>query len=88
MILRFIRQKRRPQLDIELRRIVGIRAEVIDAHRLGFLSKKHRKESWMRSQKNITEFYLHSALGVKIKSDSLKRSIFYLIDTEIESVQL
>ena len=74
MVLRFIRQKRRPQLDIELRRIVGIR--------------KHRKESWMRSQKNIIELYLQSALGVKIKSDSLKRSIFYLIDTEIESVQL
>jgi len=36
----------------------------------------------MRSQKNIIELYLHSALGVK-KTDSLKRSIFYLIETEI-----
>ena len=33
MILRFIRQKICPQLDIELRRIVTIRAEVIDVHR-------------------------------------------------------
>ena len=32
-ILRFIRQKSCPQLDIELRRIVTIRAEIIDVHR-------------------------------------------------------
>ena len=37
----------------------------------------------MRSQKNTIELYLHSALGVKIKFNSLKRSIFYLIDAEI-----
>ena len=37
----------------------------------------------MRSQKNTIELYLHSALGVKIKFNSLKRSIFYLIEAEI-----
>ena len=37
----------------------------------------------MRSQKNTIELYLRSTLGVKIKSDSLKGSIFYLIETEI-----
>ena len=62
-ILRFIRQKSCPQLDIELRRIVGIRAEVIDVHRLRFRAKKHRKDGWMRSQKNTIELYLHSVLG-------------------------
>ena len=36
----------------------------------------------MRSQKNTIELYLHSVLG-EMKSDSLKRSIFYLIETEI-----
>ena len=81
--MRFIRQKSCPQLDIELRRIVGIRAEVIDVHRLKFRAKKHRKDGWMRSQKNTIELYLRSTLGVKIKSDSLKGSIFYLIETEI-----
>jgi len=62
---------------------VDIRAEVIDAHRLRLRAKKHRKEGWMRSQKNTIELYLRSTLGVKIKSDSLKGSIFYLIETEI-----
>ena len=51
-ILRFIRQKSCPQLDIELRRIVTIRAEIIDAHWLRFQAKKHRKDGWMRSQKD------------------------------------
>ena len=41
-----------PQLDVELRRIMGVRAEVIDAHWLRFQAKKHRKDGWMRSQKN------------------------------------
>ena len=62
---------------------MGIRAEAIDADRLRFRAKKHRKEGWMRSQKNTIELYLHAALGVKIKSDSVERSIFYLIETEI-----
>jgi len=62
---------------------VDIRAEVIDAHRLRLRAKKYRKEGWMRSQKNTIELYLRSTLGVKIKSDSLKGSIFYLIETEI-----
>ena len=70
-------------MDIELRRMVGIRTEVIDVHRLRFRAKKHRKDGWMRSQKNTIELYLRSTLGVKIKSDSLKGSIFYLIETEI-----
>ena len=61
----------------------GYQGRGIDAHRLRFLTKKHRKEGWMRSQKNTIELYLRSTLGVKIKSDSLKGSIFYLIETEI-----
>ena len=43
--------EKRLQQDVELRRIVDIRAEVIDVHRLRFRAKKHRKEGWMRSQK-------------------------------------
>ena len=43
--------EKRLQQDVELRRIVDIRAEVIDVHRLRFRAKKHRKKGWMRSQK-------------------------------------
>ena len=43
-ILRFIRQKSLPQLDVELRRIVGIRTEVIDAHRLSFRTKSTERK--------------------------------------------
>ena len=43
---------KRLQQDVELRRIMGVRAEVIDAHWLRFQAKKHRKDGWMRSQKD------------------------------------